>query len=391
MLNFPSNALPEPLERFLTEVHNGSGQALKMPIALRWGGALGGAVHGLQVVGTWAQLEGANRTLSLPTEFSDQENTRERFASTLPGMAALYFSESIKCGERSFSRHKALEAVAPRVSAMQDGTFQDTLRGQGVALCCFAGARNEYLTPLYARSEPGGVRELSAFRVLLPRLISSVGVETAKTLSEGQLDYLAALTYQLFLNSEEHGAYSANGERLPESMRGVVLRLTSLQKVSELVKFAGDDSAFRSYLSRLAIVKSPRLEEDQQLPSGAMQVLEISVFDTGPGLALRWLSQHGAALSYEDFSLEDEQAAVETCFQKHATTKASQHFGLGLPVALAGMRKLGAFMTLRTGRLSLYQDFARRDTEAFEPKARFARKRISRVAGTAYTICFRVK
>jgi hypothetical protein len=122
-----------------------------------------------------------------------------------------------------------------------------------------------------------------------------------------------------------------------------------------------------------------------------MQVLEISVFDTGPGLALRWLSQHGAALSYEDFSLEDEQAAVETCFQKHATTKASQHFGLGLPVALAGMRKLGAFMTLRTGRLSLYQDFARRDTEAFEPKARFARKRISRVAGTAYTICFRVK
>jgi len=390
LLNFPSNSLAEPLETFLSELHNGPGQSLKMPVSLRWGGAIGGAVHALQVVSTWAQLDDANRTLALPVEFAEQEITRERFGSTLPGMGALYFAKAIRCGDRSFSRHKALEVVAPRVAAMQEGAFQDTLRGQGVALCCFAGARNEYLSSLYARPMPGHVRELSAFRVLLPRLVASVGSGASKSLTEGQLDYLAAIIYQLLLNSDEHGSYGADGERLHESVRGIVLRLTSLKKVSEVVRFAGADSALRTYLTRLAMLRGAH-QPNEPLPSGSMQLLEISVFDTGPGLALRWLSQAGEIRKYEDFTLEQETEAVDTCFRKHATTKASQHFGLGLPVALAAMRKLGAFMTLRTGRLSLYQDFARQDTDTFAPKDRFARRRLSRISGTAYTICFGVK
>ena len=123
-----------------------------------------------------------------------------------------------------------------------------------------------------------------------------------------------------------------------------------------------------------------------------MQLLEISVFDTGPGLGLRWLSEKEGRQSYAEISHDEELAAVQTCFKKHATTKASQFKGQGLSMALMALKRLDAFMTLRTGRLSLYQDFSRSDTTEFEPRNRFPKlKRPPEVAGTGYSICFRLK
>ena len=49
-------------------------------------------------------------------------------------------------------------------------------------------------------------------------------------------------------------------------------------------------------------------------------------------------------------------------------------------------------MTLRTGRLSLYQNFSRSDTIEFQPSNRFPKlKRPPEIVGTGYSICFRVK
>ena len=97
-------------------------------------------------------------------------------------------------------------------------------------------------------------------------------------------------------------------------------------------------------------------------------------------------------MSKTEISHDEELAAVQTCFNKHATTKASQFKGQGLSMALMALKRLDAFMTLRTGRLSLYQDFSRSDTTEFEPRNRFPKlKRPPEVAGTGYSICFRLK
>lgn len=411
-LQFPSNALPHSLEDFLGEVRSAPNRALRMPIQLRWGGGLGGAVHAVQVIASWAQQYNVDLTLKLPTAFSDQVNTRERFASTLPGMAALYFANSIHCNGVSFNRYKALEVVAPRVAAMQTESFRDTLRGQGAALCCFVGAKNEFLTSLYAYPEPGRVREVSDFRVLLPRMLSQLGIRASAFLKEGQLDYLSGLVYQLFLNADEHGSFDAVGNRYEHSIRGIAIRMTAVCDVPSLVKFAGEDTALRAYLVKqayltqekgqtateifkqalLAKEKGQTTSEKEKLPNGPMHLLEISVFDTGPGLALRWLAERSGRRNYSEISHEEELEAVQSCFQKHSTTKASQYFGLGLPMALMAMRHLDAFMTLRTGRLSLYQDFSNSKTVEFKPTNRFSKAQsISEIAGTGYTICFKVK
>jgi len=394
VLQFPANALARPLEDFLAQVRLSPGQAVKMPIQLRWGGGLGGAVQSVQVLATWAKLEGAGRALRLPGAFASQENTRERFASTLPGMAALYFAERIDCDGEPFSRYKALEVVAPRIAAMQSGAYRDTLRGQGAALCCFIGARNEFLNALYSRASPGEVREVTDFRVLLPRILKDLSVRD-DALNEGQLDYLSGLIYQLFLNADEHGSFDESGARFETGMRGLAVRLTAVSDVKSLVHYAGEDTALKAYLIKLALLEKSkgRVSEDaEKLPGGSMQLLEISVFDTGPGLGLRWLSEKEGRRSYAEISHDEELAAVQTCFKKHATTKASQFKGQGLSMALMALKRLDAFMTLRTGRLSLYQDFSRSDTTEFEPRNRFPKlKRPPEVAGTGYSICFRLK
>jgi hypothetical protein len=394
VLQFPANALARPLEDFLAQVRESPGRAVKMPIQLRWGGGLGGAIQSVQVLSTWARLEGAGRSLRLPGAFASQQNTRERFASTLPGMAALYFAERIDCDGAPFSRYEALEVVAPRVAAMQSGAYRDTLRGQGAALCCFIGAKNEFLSALYSRAIPGEVREVTDFRVLLPRILKDLSVRD-DALNEGQLDYLAGLIYQLFLNADEHGSFDEAGARFEAGMRGLAVRVTVVADVKSLVHYAGEDTALKAYLIKLALLekgKSRGIQDGDKLPGGSMQLLEVSVFDTGLGLGLRWLSEKEGRQSYAEISHEEELAAVQTCFEKHATTKASQFKGQGLSMALMALKRLDAFMTLRTGRLSLYQDFSRADATEFEPKNRFPKlKRPPEVAGTGYSICFRLK
>ena len=395
MLHFPGNALAYSLENFLGEVRQACDQPLRMPIHLRWGGGLGSAVHSLQVVASWADSGNSNLTLLLPESFGSQASTRERFSSTLQGMAALYFADSIRCDGTSFSRYKALQVVAPRVAAMQSEAFRDTLRGPGVALCCFAGAKSEFLGPLYARPEHGAVRDISDFRILLPRMLQHVGDRASASLEEGKFDYISGLLHQLFLNADEHGSSDAMGEPYERAIRGIVLRLTTIGNIGQLVRLAGDDAALRTYLSRLVLLPPNRTssqDERQKFPSGPMQLLELSVFDTGPGLALRWLAEKIGRKSYSEIPQQEEEEAVKTCFKKHATTKASQYFGQGLPVALGAMKQLNAFMTLRTGRLSLYQDFSRQDGLEFKPKKRFAKvDSLPVIAGTGYTVYFRVK
>jgi hypothetical protein len=239
------------------------------------------------------------------------------------------------------------------------------------------------------------VREVGDFRILVGRMLKQLGSHTAAALNEGQLDFISALIYQLFLNADEHGSFDPSGSRYEHAMRGIAIRTTAVADISALVRLAGDDTALRAYLVRLSLPRSERAlstPQPEKPPIAPIQLLEISVFDTGPGLGLRWLADTAGRTAYSEFSVEEEFEAVQACFAMHSTTKASQFFGQGLSMALHAMKRLSAFMTLRTGRLSLYQDLSRSDTVEFKPKNRFAKgETLPAIAGTGYTISFRVK
>ena len=394
MLHFPSNALSSVLEDLLDHVHADEAQQLRMPIKLELGGGLGAATLAVQVVATWARLSSQTRQIRLSKWFAESAETKKRFASTLPGMAALYFADSIDCEGTIIRRQDALVPVAPHVDAMDNEDYQNTLRGIGVALCCFMGARKEYLKPLYADARPRGVHDETTFSQLVQRVLESLNNGRSLAINDGQSTYITSMVHQLFLNSDQHGAYDQLGERYKSGIRGITARFITLNDMPSLVSYAGNDSPLRSYLTRLPLLpfqgQKPRSRSEKPAAQ-PIRLLEISVFDTGPGLALRWMAERYGAKSYDDFSETEELAAVKTCFEKHTTTKAGKLYGQGLPEALGALRKLSAFMTLRTGRLSLYQDFSNAKTSDFSPTMRFQCRQLAEIAGAAYTIWFRVK
>jgi len=88
---------------------------------------------------------------------------------------------------------------------------------------------------------------------------------------------------------------------------------------------------------------------------GRLRMLEISVFDSGPGLVRRY--KHLATL--EDVTAEEEKESVLECFTKHRTSSGAKHRGIGLDAAIRALTAVGGFMRLRTGRLCLYRDFGK--------------------------------
>jgi len=64
-----------------------------MPVKLELGGGLGAAVQAVQTVAMWSRLAQGFCPAVLSPSFAVQEATRERFASTLPGMRPLHNSD----------------------------------------------------------------------------------------------------------------------------------------------------------------------------------------------------------------------------------------------------------------------------------------------------------
>ena len=137
--------------------------------------------------------------------------------------------------------------------------------------------------------------------------------------------------------------------------------------------FNASDVALNRYLTRaLARDETPRTVTKSHQLSKAF--LEITVFDTGPGLVRRWLSAQSQATNLANIKVEEEFEVVRSCFSEHVTTKSILGSGQGLPTVLETLKKLRAFLRLRTGRLCLVQDFSEPTSVDFSLKHWLAAK-----------------
>ena len=398
MITLPRQTTFAGLEQFLREVRQAPGQDLKLPVQVSHGGAFSFSAVAIQCIATWARLHEGKRRIQLAPNFADDVNTRARVAGALYAMSGLYFAHEVIAGSRIVPRSEALEPVAPRVFAMQDYQYQDTLRGPNVALCCFEGAKLEFLQSLYAVPHRGApenttVRSASEFASILPRMIEACAAGASSALTEAQTLALAQLVHQLFKNADVHSASDAQGRPYDAGVRGIQVREVRIADEATASAFESDDRALQVYLSKLG--RRPLI---RQLGAQGMEgrldawrsssFIEITVFDTGPGLALRWLARHKGISRYAEIGREEELEAVKACFQLHATTHSAAMKGDGLPIALGAMKQLRAFMFLRTGRLALFQDFSSGEHSAFAPRHRYGARHLAEAAGATYSICF---
>jgi hypothetical protein len=399
MITLPRDANVAALEEFVREIRQYPGQDLKLAIHTSRSAAFSFGGVSVQAIATWARLHEGARRIHVPPSFANDSATRDRFASVLHGMAALYFCDSIVSGSQEVKRFTALSSVTPRVAAMESFDLANILRGRSTALCCFEGAKAEFLPALYEKPRRGSkeqtsVRSIADLRSVLLALIDACAPGMGSRLSEGQAEVLGNLVHQLFKNADVHTVTDASGKLSTTGIRGVQVRYISAGSSEALVDFAQNDHSLRVYLGRATALSS----KDQRIKALATgerkerrptSFLEVSVFDTGPGLALRWLSKERGIQSYAQMTLEDEEKAIHDCFRLHSTTHSSSSRGDGLEIAMLAMRQLRAFMFLRTGRLALVQDFSTGTHQGFAPRHRYgSTKSLGEIAGASYSISF---
>jgi hypothetical protein len=399
MISLPIQTNLADLELFIQKVRQSPGQDLRVPLQVNRGGSFGFPAVAVQAVATWARLHEGIRRLRVTPTFVEDENTRSRLAGSLLGMTGLYFAHEVLSGEKVIPRSIALESVAPRVFAMEDYRYRDTLRGRNVALCCFEGAKLEFVKSLYAMPRRGDataswVRPAAEFKAILANMLEACASGSSRNLSELQLEVLAQLVHQLFKNADVHATSDVQGSLYDAGVRGVQVREVVIGDEEAFSDFVAGDRAFESYLTKLN--RRPLLRENDKHGKKAhlgqwksSTFIEVTVFDTGPGLALRWLSNQSGVTQYSQIDKATELRAINECFHLHATTHSTANRGDGLPIALRAMAQLQAFMFLRTGRLALFQDFSSGEHVGFSPRPRYGSQRtLGEAAGATYSICF---
>lgn len=374
----------EAYKKLLEDPHT----AIRFPGGLRHGGGFGIPAAIIQFLAAWSRACG-NPLLKLYA--SDAPNTSlEAFAQEPQGMAALYFASNIEYSNAGPEPSKiGLAHAIPRIEAMQSGKYRETMHGRGAFLACFAGAKNEYLMPLYSTGKKGSLRGREDFAYLAERLIDSCAPTAMRSISAVQFHAISNLIYELFRNTDEHAQTDENGEGYHRNIRGLMAKFVSQSKSTIAADTAGKDVPQNIFMLRT--LSNARLTKpaDGTRPRAVADAtfLELTVFDTGPGLVRRWMSKHAPSQSLEDIDIDSEMQYVKQCFEQHATTKDSDESGHGLSLVVTALREVHAFLRLRTGRVCLYQDFSSASATSFAPR-HWLRERpeLDIVPGAAYSI-----
>lgn len=212
--------------------------------------------------------------------------------------------------------------------------------------------------------------------------------ETAKNnnISPDELTSISDILAELIDNTEQHAKSDYASAKSERSIRGVVLNTHTINKSQNISPIAGNDTPIFEFLS------------ESRTSTSALHLLEISIFDSGPGIYSSYLERE------ENPSIENEVEVVTNSFLNGVTSKTN---GIGVGRGLNRTRlllgRLNGYIALRSGRLSIYRDFKSEPLAKFEEeekdidfydektKTRNTFTRMKNVEGLSYTILVPLK
>lgn len=401
MLRFPRDVSLDFLSQQIEKLSHSEASSIQIPAKIPPGS--GFAVTGcfIQLLAEWSR-NNQNRILQVAGE--PVENMLTHLAEEPHGSAAIYFAQQIS-GSRGFQLKSdgARKYLIPVIRAMQTHNYRATSGTRGVHLCCYHGSVNEYLTPLYGRNDENSLRDSSEFVDLINNIIKAFEPSAINKLTPISLRFISSILFELFSNTHDHARTDESGNIYSEgNVRGIIARTIEFREdrresyVSTHVhRYMTKATLQQEHRRPSPEVNQERVERVQagyakqptlnNKPKTSTRFLEFTIYDTGPGLARNWAKRKERSKETLDF--EEELKLVKECFAIGSTTKDSDGVGQGLANSIMALRKLGAFMVLRTGRAFLYQDFLSKTEEAFRPEHWHPdQKERPYLPGTTYTI-----
>lgn len=256
----------------------------------------------------------------------------------------------------------SIDQVGKQASALYKKNFFYNQEGfpqlpivDSVFLACLDSYSRGLPSQLYESSSDPVVVDSPEFYKYISSVIASLspegeGVRGIKSL----VSAIAIVVYELFKNTHDHARRSVDGVILRDSMRGIYIKHYS--KNDALSRGVAENpeanDAIDSFVGAIfnSKKKNARSGENENNFSG---LLELSVFDSGPGLAATWLK--------ENISKPDPQAqydAVLRCFGKGVSSGSTLGRGYGLWKVLQELRKLKGLIRVRTNRVHCVRHFA---------------------------------
>lgn len=327
----------------------------------------------LQLLSTWARQSPRN-LLQFHTA-NTVNGVLEEWCDYAPGIVALRLCEGISVGEEVVDRREALEPAAFKMLRTDSLDFEKLIKGRSLDFTCVSGAKIQYLRPLFHARDASSVKGKQEMFDLVQKLNSEVSQLDEFRVPKVFLEACSVFASELIRNTQEHATKDCYGRPYIEHAEGFIISWTQLEGDSYEQDFQGH----------------PRLREFWKRETGAVRAeplrsLQVSFFDTGPGIAGRATSRE-----LSDLTPAAEREALLRSLKKNASTKRETGAGNGYPEVLERLRQVGGLMSIRTGRLRLFQAFSpneQRDLFAFD---NWAEELLAPATGTVVSIILPIR
>lgn len=223
-------------------------------------------------------------------------------------------------------------------------------------LLCADYTPAEYGLPrqLYKNPLAGALAEWPDFDALLSSLLHSVSPAAAPAwiaASPALREALVTIVSETFKNTHDHARHEVDGAEVAASVRGIYARFYPLEDLAaEVTAEEAGNPALK--FARTFVPKPQRPGALASAPPKVSGLLEISMLDSGPGMAAKWLRRTvdgtDAATQYE---------AVLQCFQKGKTSTGGSARGFGLAKVLHSVAALKGLISVRTNGIHVFRQF----------------------------------
>ena len=365
----------EELERVLLNILDKKEEIkLRIPATLKFSGGLGVEVNLIQIIITCFRLSKSNilHTYYNNSSNDDDKTYLENFNARLFGISALTMANQIVDSQNNILKKKfSLEPAIPYIQAMDKSDYQNTTKGKEVNLVSISGVKKEYISSLYNFGNKNNLKSSLELRTEIEQIFNFlVGFTLKKTTIKSKvtdtiLDNISLLVHELFKNTDEHAKTNFKGDEYSRTINGIKFSFPEYDKERVIKVFAPNSMKYGNYL-----IKS--FNDDEKI-----RFFEISIFDSGPGYARKWLKK-----DFSEFSLDEEKEAFKNCLRKHSTTKTGNSAGMGLTIVRKMLKSLDGYMRIRSGRLC-FEEFSINN----EKKSSFNDGVYGQIEGTSISIC----
>ncbi|USD67241.1 hypothetical protein [Vibrio sp. SCSIO 43136] len=284
----------------------------------------------------------AEKTLVLENS-SNAKKVLEKLCCYAPGVTSARLNQSISINNELFSRRKALFEARNYIISADNQQYQNIVRGRSVGLCCISGAERQYLSPLFSSKNSQAVKDSSLMKKTMEDIFRQINQKEFELLEVDLIEAFGIFACELFKNTQEHALRDQHGKPYIEHVEGMIASWKDQSSETYEKDFIGHP--------RLSQYWNDNVVTSADGTKKTLRCMEVSFFDTGPGLVGRAFGTSIDAASEKD--------ALIKCIGKNFSTKSESGAGNGYPTILNQLSKVGGLIRIRSGNQCLFNCFDR--------------------------------